>query len=291
MGRILRKIQKFYKFVRRGDLNEKKLTNISWKEVKTISKSQENVKENVCCESDNRIISIESQSSICDRIEDNYKDECLKSKTYKNDKASEIRKDNKISTNDSNQNSTSPSETSPYKPTAIVKPCTHNDSKIQINDEIDISCSKISEDVLKKENILSSESHEQNTIKSYTNDDIGKINNELQKSEREANILVNNISIVNENYNQMMEMVKEYEITVQKLVADKDKELVCKEIELERHSKLKEEIIQDHQNVERAFNDLSQKYERTRSVVVGLQEQEEDLKKKVEDLSQKQGTI
>jgi len=54
-----------------------------------------------------------------------------------------------------------------------------------------------------------------------------------------------------------------------------------------RHSKLKDEIIQDHQNVERAFNDLSQKYERTRSVVVGLQEQEEDLKKKVEDLSQK----
>ena len=53
-----------------------------------------------------------------------------------------------------------------------------------------------------------------------------------------------------------------------------------------RHSKLKDEIIQDHQNVERAFNDLSQKYERTRSVVVGLQEQEEDLKKKVEDLSQ-----
>ena len=40
---------------------------------------------------------------------------------------------------------------------------------------------------------------------------------------------------MNENYNQMMEMVKEYEITVQKLVADKDKELVCKEIELERY--------------------------------------------------------
>merc|ERR1711915_490471 len=137
------------------------------------------------------------------------------------------------------------------------------------------------------ETIVSSDSREQNTIKEYTKDDIGKINNELQKSEREANLLVDDISIVNENYNQMMEMVKEYEITVQKLVADKEKELVCKEIELERHSKLKDEIIQDHQNVERAFNDLSQKYERTRFVVVGLQEQEEDLKKKVEDLSQK----
>ena len=47
------------------------------------------------------------------------------------------------------------------------------------------------------------------------------------------------------------------------------------------------QILEDLQAVERAFNDLHRKYERTKEVVAGFKSNEDTLKKTVEDLSQR----
>jgi hypothetical protein len=47
----------------------------------------------------------------------------------------------------------------------------------------------------------------------------------------------------------------------------------------------REEVVRDHQNVERAFADLNHKYERAREVVAGLQLSEDALKQSVAALS------
>ena len=45
------------------------------------------------------------------------------------------------------------------------------------------------------------------------------------------------------------------------------------------------DIVRDHQNVERAFTDLNSKYERAKDVVAGLKCDEENLKQNVEILT------
>ena len=47
----------------------------------------------------------------------------------------------------------------------------------------------------------------------------------------------------------------------------------------------RDDVVRDHQNVEKAFVDLNHKYERTRQVVTGLQMSEDNLKQSVEDLT------
>ena len=43
--------------------------------------------------------------------------------------------------------------------------------------------------------------------------------------------------------------------------------------------------MRDHQNVEKAFGDLSHKYERTKQVVAGLQMREDNLKQSLDGLT------
>ena len=50
----------------------------------------------------------------------------------------------------------------------------------------------------------------------------------------------------------------------------------------------KNDIVMDHQNVERAFKDLNNKFERAKDVVAGLKSCEDDLKQNVEVLSKRQ---
>ena len=46
----------------------------------------------------------------------------------------------------------------------------------------------------------------------------------------------------------------------------------------------RDEIVKDHQNVEKAFADLNHKYERAKEVVEGLQLSEDNLKKSIDGL-------
>ena len=46
----------------------------------------------------------------------------------------------------------------------------------------------------------------------------------------------------------------------------------------------RDEVVKDHQNVEKAFADLNHRYERVKEVVEGLQLSEDYLKKSIDGL-------
>ena len=101
----------------------------------------------------------------------------------------------------------------------------------------------------------------------------------------------------------MMGIVEEFEKTISQLISEKERESVCNVITRERwvetnctiiqhypslFSRLQTEraqILEDLQAVERAFNDLHRKYERTKEVVAGFKSNEDILKRTVEDLT------
>ena len=102
-----------------------------------------------------------------------------------------------------------------------------------------------------------------------------------------------------------MGIVEEFEKTISQLISEKERESVCNVIERERSGRNKydakkcfvlkkhfcrlqterAQILEDLQAVERAFNDLHRKYERTKEVVAGFKSNEDILKRTVEDLT------
>ena len=97
-----------------------------------------------------------------------------------------------------------------------------------------------------------------------------------------------------------MGIVEEFEKTISQLISEKERESVCNVITRDRFveqlsfikshslSRLQTEraqILEDLQAVERAFNDLHRKYERTKEVVAGFKSNEDVLKRTVEDLT------
>merc|ERR1712227_833928 len=83
----------------------------------------------------------------------------------------------------------------------------------------------------------------------------------------------------------MMIIVEEFEKTIAQLISEKEREQVCNEIERDRIQNERNQILEDLQAVERAFNDLHRKYERTKEVVAGFKSNEDVLKRTVEELS------
>merc|ERR1712127_722806 len=82
-----------------------------------------------------------------------------------------------------------------------------------------------------------------------------------------------------------MGIVEEFEKTISQLIAEKERESVCNVISRERMQTERNQILEDLQAVERAFNDLHRKYERTKEVVAGFKQNEDVLKRTVEDLT------
>merc|ERR1712173_87456 len=66
-----------------------------------------------------------------------------------------------------------------------------------------------------------------------------------------------------------------------------ERESVCNVIERERILNERNQILDDLQAVERAFNDLHRKYERTKEVIAGFKSNEDVLKTSLEDLTSK----
>merc|ERR1712113_1227972 len=89
------------------------------------------------------------------------------------------------------------------------------------------------------------------------------------------------------NNNQMMVIVDEFEKTIQQLIQEKERGQVVTEIERERILNERNQILDDLQAVERAFNDLHRKYERTKEVIAGFKSNEDVLKASLEDLTSK----
>ena len=73
------------------------------------------------------------------------------------------------------------------------------------------------------------------------------------------------IQRVNTSNEQMLIVVEEFERTIQQIVKDKEKENVYLLIQKEAAQRARDEVVADLDNVERAFTDLSSKFERTRT--------------------------
>ena len=82
-------------------------------------------------------------------------------------------------------------------------------------------------------------------------------------------------------------IVEEFEKTISQLISERERERVCHEIERERMANERNQVFEDLQAVERAFNDLYKKYERTKEVVSGFKSNEDMLKASVEDYTKR----
>merc|ERR1719383_1532270 len=85
----------------------------------------------------------------------------------------------------------------------------------------------------------------------------------------------------------MKQVLMEYEKTISELIAENKTEKSKIEEELKKMQEEKDQATIDLQNVEAAFADVHRKYERTKAVVEGFKNNEEQLKKYVEEYKMK----
>ena len=193
------------------------------------------------------------------------------------------------------------------KPTAVVKPCqkieevdppleTNEDSlkKLSSNKNCELSEeSKITETQDREIDIKHCEVREEinveheviHTKELKSEEDIIEIDLKIKSVNKEQLMLREEIKVVEASNMQMMIIVEEFEKTINQLMEEKEREEVCQQIILDRILNEKEDIVRDHKNVERAFGDLTDKYERARNIVPGLKICEDKLKESVDELS------
>ena len=82
-------------------------------------------------------------------------------------------------------------------------------------------------------------------------------------------------------------MLNEYEKTISELIAEKEKEKHRFDEDRQLLQMERDQAAEDLKNVESAFADVHRKYERTKQVVEGFKQNEETLKKCVEEYAVK----
>ena len=113
-------------------------------------------------------------------------------------------------------------------------------------------------------------------------DDISQQIHGLEDELRKCQDQITGVEVRNE---QMIIVVDEFERTVQGIIKEKDKENVPLLIQKEKVARERDLVVSDLENVERAFSDLNNKYERAVGVVSSFAEEEEQLKSTLEDLT------
>ena len=113
-------------------------------------------------------------------------------------------------------------------------------------------------------------------------DDISQQIHGLEDELRKCQDQITGVEVRNE---QMIIVVDEFERTVQGIIKEKDKENVPLLIQKEKVARERDLVVSDLENVERAFSDLNNKYERAVGVVSSFAEGEEQLKSTLEDLT------
>lgn len=91
------------------------------------------------------------------------------------------------------------------------------------------------------------------------------------------------VRVKRESEEQMKQVLKEYEKTISELIAEKEREKVTYEEDRLRLMAERDQASDDLRNVEAAFADVHRKYERTKSVVEGFKQNEDTLKRYIED--------
>ena len=116
---------------------------------------------------------------------------------------------------------------------------------------------------------------------------IGEMDKVMRSLEDEMKRIRGEVKVRQESEDQMKQVLKEYEKTISELIAEKEKEKHRFEVEREALSSERDQSVTDLQNVEAAFADVHRKYERAKTVVEGFRQNEETLKKCLEESEQK----
>lgn len=123
--------------------------------------------------------------------------------------------------------------------------------------------------------------HQEQLLKKDTQ--IGEMDKVARSLEDEMKRIRNEVKARQESEDQMKQVLKEYEKTISELIAEKEKEKQRFEVERDTLMSERDQSVLDLQNVEAAFADVHRKYERAKTVVEGFKQNEETLKKCLEE--------
>jgi len=112
---------------------------------------------------------------------------------------------------------------------------------------------------------------------------IGEMDKVARSLEDEMKRIRGEVRARQESEEQMRQVLKEYEKTISELISEKEKEKQRFEVEREALVSERDQSILDLQNVEAAFADVHRKYERAKTVVDGFKQNEDVLKKCLEE--------
>merc|ERR1711971_488113 len=104
---------------------------------------------------------------------------------------------------------------------------------------------------------------------------------ETQLVDQEVQQLKQEVKTLDHGNMEMMKVVTEYEKAISEVIADRERERVCHDIEKEKVARERDQILDDLHSAERAFNDVHRKYERTKEVIAGFKKNEDNLKSRV----------
>merc|ERR1711983_401594 len=99
----------------------------------------------------------------------------------------------------------------------------------------------------------------------------------------ELKALQSEVRVKRESEEQMKQVLKEYEKTISELIAEKEREKATYEEDKLKLCAERDQATEDLKNTEAAFADVHRKYERTKSVVEGFRQNEEELKRYIEE--------
>lgn len=103
----------------------------------------------------------------------------------------------------------------------------------------------------------------------------------------EVEVLKREVGVKRDSEEQMKQVLKEYEKTISELIAEKERERSAHDQESSRLQAERDQAVEDLRNVEAAFADVHRKYERTKAVVEGFKQNEDLLKRYIEDYTVK----
>jgi len=95
------------------------------------------------------------------------------------------------------------------------------------------------------------------------------------------------VKVKRDSEDQMKQVLKEYEKTISELVAEKEREKLTSEEERLRLIAERDQAVEDLRGVEAAFADVHRKYERTKCMVEEIKQNEETLKRYIEEYQSK----
>lgn len=166
---------------------------------------------------------------------------------------------------------------SPAKPNKKV-----TESRLSETTVIEADESNANETVIDKEELTAREINYQQSLL-HKDQRYIELEKELATAKKEMDRLQKELKVRRESEEQMKQVLMEYEKTISELIADNKKEKNKIEEDLQKMQEEKDQAVMDLQNVEAAFADVHRKYERTKAVVEGFKNNEEQLKKCVEE--------